>query len=179
LPSLFGETKMDDLSLLNLCNNLLAYNKDTGIFYWIKSRGTKKAGSIAGCITHDGYWTIRINRKHYLAHRLAFLMTYGYLPKYIDHINNERSDNRLSNLREASKSENCRNRKKHKGCSSTFKGVCWVESQKSWRATIYDNGKLIYIVQSKSEIEAARAYDQLAIEKFGKFAKTNKSMGLL
>jgi len=170
---------MNEPHLLNTCRKLLSFDESTGLFNWIVSRGTKKAGDLAGGLTHDGYWTIRINRKHYAAHRLAYLMTYGYLPQFIDHINNDRADNRVANLREASKSENCRNRKSHKGSSSKFKGVFWHKSDKRWRASIYIHGKLRYLGQYMSEIDAAKAYDQVAIKEFGKFAKTNKDMGLL
>ena len=83
---------------------LLSYNTDTGEFRWrVTRRGAARAGSVAGCVRHDGYVRIAIDGKRYLAHRLAWLYVHGELVPELDHANGVRSDNRLDNLRPATR----------------------------------------------------------------------------
>jgi HNH endonuclease len=90
--------------------SVLDYNADTGIFVWKETRGRILKGSIAGCLEDDGYVTIRINRKVYKAHRLAWFYCFKEWPTLdIDHINRIRSDNSLDNLRELTRADNNRN----------------------------------------------------------------------
>lgn len=73
-----------------------------GELYWKVSRGNgMKIGDLAGTVRTDGYRSIQINGKLYLAHRLIFLYHYGYIPKEIDHIDSNPSNNNISNLRES------------------------------------------------------------------------------
>ena len=92
---------------------ILHYNPETGVFVWrVKPRRTKvKAGAIAGYRNSQGYWKIKIEGRKYSAHRLAWLYTTGRFPAgQLDHIDGERGNNRLINLREATHAENARNR---------------------------------------------------------------------
>jgi hypothetical protein len=139
---------------------LLNYDKDSGCFYWKQNQGRRiKAGDIAGCIHHNGYIVICINKKQYQAHRLAWLYIYKEFPKSsIDHINGIRSDNKISNLREATQSENCQNLKKSRG-SSGFLGVS-IDSQRRnrWKASIKLYGKTTHLGWYKTPQEAHQAY---------------------
>lgn len=94
-----------------------------------------------------------------------------------DHINGDGLDNRRCNLRVATKSENSRNRKKRRGCSSRFKGVFWRERNKKWEAQVgLTNGErktCLFLGSFSSEEDAARVYDAYAREIYGKFARTN------
>jgi hypothetical protein len=87
-----------------------------GNLYWKQSVNTKiKIGKKAGCPKNDGYIQIRVNKKPYQAHRLIYLYHHGVLPDYpleLDHINRNRADNRVENLRVVTKSENQLNRTK-------------------------------------------------------------------
>jgi hypothetical protein len=87
-----------------------------GNLYWKQSVNTKiKVGQKAGCPKNDGYIQIRVNKKPYQAHRLIYLYHYGVLPDHpleLDHINRNRADNKVENLRIVTKSENQLNRTK-------------------------------------------------------------------
>ena len=123
---------------------MLDYNKDTGKFIWRTPRGNNKikAGDIAGSITSKGYGVIKYNGKIYLVHRLVWLYVYGQFPTSpLDHINCDKADNRLCNLREASYKQNSHNINKRKSCSSKYKGIHWDKNRQMWRARIVIDGK--------------------------------------
>lgn len=89
----------------------LRYEPSTGHFFWRERRGAVARGAMAGSDDGKGYVLIRIDRKTYKAHRLAWLYVYGELPRgSLDHINRQRSDNSIANLREASAAQNNCNR---------------------------------------------------------------------
>jgi len=123
---------------------VLHYDKDSGVFTWKVSRGTAKKGSIAGSISAKGYMQIRYKKNQLLGHRIAWLYEYGYVPKIIDHINQVRSDNRIDNLREVSKSGNSRNCTKSSINTSGVTGVHWDKSKSRWRACMRIDGKLLH-----------------------------------
>ena len=90
----------------------------------------------------------------------------------LDHVNRNGLDNRKSNLRKATRSNQMANARKRKGeLTSKFKGVCWT--RRRWQSNITVNGKQIYLGRFKDETEAALAYDTAAKEHFGEYAKTN------
>lgn len=91
---------------------LLHYDSGTGVFTWKakSSRGTR-VGSVAGCEYQSSYRRIRADNKLYLAHRLAWLYVHGNSPVEIDHIDRDKSNNAIDNLREVTKSQNQHNRK--------------------------------------------------------------------
>lgn len=96
----------------------LRYDGITGLFYWVGS------GSVAGGINASGYRTLKFKGKVYRQHRLAWYFNSGAFPsKNIDHINGDKLDNRIVNLRDVSQHENCKNRKGDKRNSSGFRGV--------------------------------------------------------
>ena len=122
--------------------SILDYNCDTGIFTWKVNKSKRsKAGSIAGW--HDnGYTRIEIDGKAYKAHRLAWLYVYGELPEVlIDHVNSNRSDNRLCNLRQATYQENSENYKTPKTNTSGVKNVSWYKQLNKWVVSMSIKGK--------------------------------------
>ena len=110
-----------------------------------------------------------------LAHRVAWVMTHGEWPKeMIDHINGDRSDNRLCNLRQATRSQNLINSKLSSRNSSGFRGVSWCSAKQKWDARIYSATKLRLLGRFKTKEEAIAAYAAAAAELHGDFAYTAK-----
>jgi hypothetical protein len=119
---------------------VLSYNENTGILAWKVDKRSVKKGTIAGSITNsDGYVHVGIDGKLYQGHRLAWLYTYGAFPtKVIDHINHNRTDNRINNLRDVSVAENNKNRRSYGGIVGYRNfGIRWVENNKKYRVHIY------------------------------------------
>jgi hypothetical protein len=153
---------------------VLEYNPDTGVFIRVKSNSPSvKVGDVAGTYDYKGYIAIKINYKLYKAHRLAWLYMRGKFPeKCIDHINHIKDDNRWTNLREATNSQNNSNRVKQKNNKSGYKGVIWKKKNKKWQATITYMNKIIYLGLYTTPEEASEAYKKKAIELFGEFSYT-------
>lgn len=130
----------------------LHYNPETGIFTWLKKKSYKtKIGSIAGNKSNTGYIQITFNYKNYRAHRLAWFYVYKQFPsKDLDHINRNKKDNRISNLRESSSFENSQNRNN--------KGYWLHKTPNIWRSKITVNNKVTYLGLFKTEEEAREAY---------------------
>lgn len=119
----------------------LHYDKGTGVFTRAVTRGKIKAGSIAGGFHPSGYIHIRVYAKTYMAHRLAWLYVYGVFPEFhTDHINGDKSDNRISNLRSVTCKENAINRSMKIDNKSGLIGVSFRNDIKKWRVKITING---------------------------------------
>lgn len=128
----------------------------------------------AGTINGEGYAQIKIDGRLYLAHRLAWRIMTGYWPENdIDHRNKDRRDNRFVNLREATGSQNLRNRGKPKNNTSGFKGVSWNSGRHAWLATIHDGAKNKNLGYFATRESAAKAYDRAALRYHGEFASIN------
>lgn len=140
---------------------LVSYDKSTGIFTWIKSNKYTKYNEgkeVGGIDKSTGYKTAFINGKKYRQHRLAWLYVYGEMPKQlIDHINHDRADNRICNLREVNRSENSRNQKIAKNNTSGIMGVYYLKKTKRWYAQIRIYGKLNHLGYFKNKVDAIKA----------------------
>ncbi|WP_440110293.1 HNH endonuclease [Acidovorax sp. BL-A-41-H1] len=155
-----------DLLSADQLRELLAYDCDTGVFTWRVTRtGAATAGSVAGCIDNKGYRCILIYRKRYKAHRLAWLHVYGAWPSMdLDHINRVKDDNRIANLREATASQNMRNRPIFKNNTSGFVGVSFNKRQGKWTAKICADGKRNHLGYFHTAEAAHEAYQARAAE---------------
>lgn len=101
-----------------------------------------KIGEKAGGLDKvSGYYRLGIKGKGYLLHRMIFLHQNGFLPEFIDHINGLPTDNRIENLRVATKKQNCQNRIKHRNNTSSFKNVSWHKVHNKWGVSVYLNNK--------------------------------------
>lgn len=148
-----------DLTVARL-RELLHYNPQTGMFTRLKPRGPAKAGDQCTALNDSGYVLICCDYRHYRAHRLAWLYTHGVLPSSeIDHINGVRSDNRLANLRLATKNLNMQNIHKPKiNNKSGFLGVWKQTLADSYQASIMVNGKSKYLGTFPTAEAASIAY---------------------
>ena len=136
----------------------LNFDSNTGLFTYAKNVNRFKKGDISGHLNNDGYIAISIDKKIYNAHRLAWLYIYGYMPtEQIDHINHIRTDNRISNLREATHTENDRNAKKRHDNTSGVTGVSWHKKDKRWSARINTDGNRINLGSFVEYHEAVNA----------------------
>ena len=151
----------------------LDYNPGTGQFTWKNPTSTRvKVGQIAGTFHAHRYARIRINSIQYLTHRLVWLYVHGESPASgldIDHINNDRLDNRIANLRLATRQENLRNARMHKGHTNGYKGITYWAAKNLWKAQSQFNGKHVNIGCFKNREDAADAYITFAKLHFGEF----------
>jgi hypothetical protein len=121
---------------------LFSYNELTGILTRkVRTSNRVKVGDEVGCLRDDYYLDVNINHKLYRVHRIIWLLVYGYMPEFIDHINHIRNDNRLLNLREVSRQENNQNTTKQKNNKSGRVGVHFDNKRSKWVAQITINGK--------------------------------------
>lgn len=154
-----------------LLRKLLEYDGNTGLFRW-KARSPdmfggstahcnrwngRLAGKAAGMLRSDGYVSIAVYNQKYLAHRLAWSLHHGFEPIEIDHINGDRADNRLVNLREVTRTENNMNSALQSNNVSGMPGVTWDNQTKRWRATIKQNSKTIDLGRWDTIYEAQAA----------------------
>lgn len=147
----------------------LDYAPETGEFTWRNSRkGDWFNGRLAGYTGISNYRVLSIDRVLYLEHRLAWLYVYGKFPtEMLDHIDGNPSNNKLSNLREATRRQNCINSKIRSNNTSGFKGVS--KSGKKWVARIKDKEKYLYLGLFLTPEEASEVYNQFAEDLHGNF----------
>lgn len=130
------------------------------------------AGKAAGYAKLLGYRRVRLFGKMHLSHRVLWEMAHGAIPAgiQIDHIDRNKDNNSISNLRLATQSENSRNVALQSSNTSGVKGVSWDKWRGLWRARINHNSREIYLGYFPSKEEAAAAYAQASIEYHGAFA---------
>ena len=148
---------------------LLRYDMNTGKLYWLprpsNPRFTSRwAGTEAFTTVERGYKQGRIFNQLYYAHRIIWRMTYDETPEDIDHINGNRSDNRLENLRNVSRSENLRNRRLSKNNNSGFHSVRYT-NWGAWQAYIGFENRSICLGSFKTKQEALN-YAMILMRKY-------------
>ena len=150
---------------------LVDYDPVSGLLTRKTSRGGFKAGSIAGSLHREGYVVITLDGRQYGVHRIAWLISTGQWPaNEIDHKNGLRSDNRLANLREATRGENQGNRPKQSNNATGIKGVRWRKDRSKWTAQIACNGRVYHLGYFSTLEEANASYIGAASIIFGEFA---------
>jgi hypothetical protein len=171
-----------DLSA-KLVRELLDYDPKTGELRW-KPRpvrpgksgpdntwNTRFAGKVAGSPQKIG-WQIGINGKLYYLARIVWLHHYGEWPDgFVDHIDGNKGNNLIRNLRDATNAENCRNRGPQTNSTTGLKGVCFDKARNKWKASIMANGKFYNLGRFATPEEAANAYREAAIRLHGEYAR--------
>lgn len=153
-----------------LIRQLFTYDAATGILTWNarpsadfatksawRTWTTRFAGRVAGCADGFGYIKLNVAGVKVQAHRAVWAYVYDFWPEQVDHINHDRSDNRLANLREVGDAENRKNMGKSKRNSSGVSGVYWDRQLSRWRARIRVNGRTIHLGLFDNLEDAARA----------------------
>lgn len=145
---------------VDFIKSYISYDAESGKFYRLRVVNDKenhlwRIGKEIGNPSSNGYLDISIGNQKWTAHKLAWLISYGYYPDMIDHINGDKQDNRLSNLRLSDSLQNMRNRGKNKNNSSGYNGV-YLNGSK-YRARIKINGKLINLGTFDSIEDAVNA----------------------
>ncbi len=164
------EAKLDHQTL----TRILDYNAETGVFTWkVKTANCTKVGAVTGCQTGNGHLSIRIRYTIYAAHRLAWFYVHKKWPEgQIDHINLIKTDNRLSNLREATSFQNRQNLGLRVDNSTGFKGVHRASRGDNYEASIGFNGKRIHLGTFDTPEKAHAAYIAASQQHHGEFART-------
>jgi hypothetical protein len=145
-------TQDDALQLLN-------YDKEVGVFSWKKKRRGVKTGVPLGADNGFGYLRITVLGTSIYAHRLAWFYVHGVWPEQIDHINGNKSDNRIANLRDVSLQQNLQNKlKPQKNSESKVLGVSWHKKAKKWQAHICVYKERKYLGLFDDVNEAHKAY---------------------
>lgn len=137
-----------------------SYDPETGVITRKKKASIRtNVGDVAGSLNKTtGYMEMGFKRKYYRLHRVAWALHYGSDPvQFIDHINGDKSDNRIANLRLATKSSNAWNQRRPQR-SNPYLGVCWHKSSKKWAAQIGLNGKRWCIGLFETAEQARDAY---------------------
>ena len=136
-----------------------------------KTWNIRRRGKVAGSNSGHGYIKLRFKGRSYYIHQLVFLIHHGFIPKLIDHIDGNSTNNRIENLRAADKSKNGMNRSKPRSNTSGAKGVVWHKGAAKWMVRIIAKQKQIYIGLFTDFEDAVAAVKQAQQEHHGEFAK--------
>lgn len=155
----------------------LAYDKSTGVFTWLHCDGVHKdfnknlAGKQAGSVDREGYTRINLDSEAYYAHRLAWYFVTGEYPdRSVDHIDGDRSNNALVNLRLATPLQNSQNQAfETRTGNSRVRGAYFRKAEGKWSSKIRHNKKYIWLGYFDDEASAAAAYEAKAAELRGEF----------
>lgn len=146
---------MTENERLKLLSSMLRY--DNGVLYWREWRRGVRRDLVAGTITKNGYVSVGSCGVKAYAHRIVWFMHNGEIPKGfdIDHIDHDRTNNKIDNLRIVSRSDNLRNKGVVKSSSGEM-GVYWSEAAGKWEASITVEGRKKYLGLFET-IESAKA----------------------
>lgn len=159
---------------------ILDYDRNTGQFRRRacaaqgKAWNAQWANRAAGYIGGHGYIYICVFSQCFPAHRIAWLLVYGEWPTdQIDHINGDRKDNRISNLRLATNAQNAANSRRRAHNTSGFKGAFFHKRRNRWMAQIGVNGRQFHLGYFDTPEAAHAAYCEAAREHYGEFARAS------
>lgn len=154
----------------------LHYDAESGVFTWINVISKRMFGKAAGSKHKQGYVIIRVKNRAYLAHRLAWLYVHGCFPAAgleIDHIDLDKKNNAISNLRLATRSQNMMNVGGSAYSSSGVKGVSFRKDLNKYASRIMVDNKPIHLGHFKTIDEAREAYENAARIYHGDYGNTS------
>ena len=159
---------------------LVQYIPETGNLVYKKAtrgfHGSQAKNKPIGTVQPNGYRLVMIKRKRYLVHRLIWLYHHGEMPKIVDHINRDKTDNRIENLREVTRKENSWNTTiKHSNQSTTgYRGVCYLQDRDRFLSYCHHEGKFVFIGHFDDPHSAAEAYNEKVLQLRGEYASLNE-----
>lgn len=164
---------LDDLACM------LLYDKQSGLLFWnISPRpGINPGDRVSRHIPVKGHLQIEFRGNYFQQHRVIFYMMHGYLPDVVDHIDGNKTNNKIDNLRPSNDLTNARNKRIGSRNSSGYKGIIRRKSKDDWIARIGVNGKQVHIGIFKNKHIAAHEYNKAAIKYHGEFATLNPVEG--
>lgn len=164
MPSKFNPTPKDCLSYEQVAKEL-RYDPETGHLFWLVRKQRRDVTQPAGCLNHDGYRKVGVLDVKIQAHRLAWLLYYKQWPSMIiDHINGEKDDNRIVNLREVTRRQNQQNKNIVKK-GRNLAGAYYRKSKNKYESRIIIDGQYKWLGIYDNEIDAHNAYLE-AIKKY-------------
>jgi hypothetical protein len=149
---------------------LVHYDPETGVFTSLRT------GERRGCAhPHTGYWVITLNKRQYMAGRLAWLYVHGDWPvNHIDHINGIKTDNRIVNLRDVTHAQNMLNKKQYRQNTSGVSGVYWAKHTNRWGARIARGRRHIFLGYFADFDKAAAVRRAAEVELYGEFSRNHR-----
>ena len=142
-----------------------------GLLYWkVTLSNVAKAGNVAGCSASNSYGSVMVDQIAYCTHRVVFCMYQGYMPEQVDHIDGNRKNNSIENLRPATNALNCLNRNAQSNNKLGVKNVCWHKTHKKWFVQVSVKGKRV-VSKLFDDLDLADLVATMAREKYhGAFA---------
>jgi len=154
-----------------LVKNLFEYRD--GELFWKITKGGQKIGNKAGSFSKCGYFYIQINNKQFRIHRIIYLMFYGKMPEFVDHKDGNKLNNKIENLRPATRSQNGFNRFLQKNNLSGYKNVIWIKNRNRWRVEFRINKKLHTSSLFKNINDAILEAEKMRQQYHNQFARSN------
>ena len=145
------------------------FNYVDGNLYYKKSKSKIKIGQKAGWLSSSGYYRIKIDGIDYSLHRVIFKYHYGHIPEVVDHIDGNKSNNKIENLRPATQSWNVICTNKRSNNTSGHKNISWHSQSKKWWVRVYVNGKRKSFGLYKNIEDAVKMAKQARINNHGGF----------
>jgi hypothetical protein len=170
-------TNKEALLPYELAHSLLEYNPDTGLLSWKVTKGPRALkGGVAGSKHSSGYVQIGINKVQFLVHRVTWLLFYKEWPStLLDHIDGDKTNNRIANLRPCNTSQNKQNIGLNKNNSSGYKGVHFDNTHGKYKAQIQTlEGNRKHLGLFSTPEEASEVYNRAAKELHGEFYKDTR-----
>lgn len=154
-------------------NTILDYNPDTGELRWKVKRASANIGDVAGYLSNNAYKKITINNIEYNYHRICYYMGTNINPndKLVDHIDGNKTNNILSNLRIATHSQNSSNCKKYITNTTGHKGIQWRKNRNKWLVMLTINYKRITVGHFNTIEEAQKARYDAEIKHFKEYRR--------
>lgn len=127
---------------VQLIRDLFHHDPETGVLTWRVKRGCRAMGMTAGCLSPNGRWVVSVQGKLQYRYRVGWIHYYGSMPDAeIDHVNGDSSDDRITNLRLATRKQNCENLGIRVDNSSGVRNVVWDKDREMWKAQVRSNGR--------------------------------------